>query len=40
VLTEVQTELRKKQDEKKHAAGEANKKDGDAFLAANKGKEG
>jgi FKBP-type peptidyl-prolyl cis-trans isomerase len=36
----VQTELRKKQDEKKHAAGEANKKDGDAFLAANKGKEG
>ena len=40
VLTEVQTELRKKQDEKKHAAGEASKKDGDAFLAANKGKEG
>ena len=40
VLTEVQTELRKKQDEKTHAAGEANKKDGDAFLAANKGKEG
>jgi FKBP-type peptidyl-prolyl cis-trans isomerase len=40
VLSEVQTELRKKQDEKTHAAGEANKKDGDAFLAANKGKEG
>ncbi len=39
-LTEVQNELRKKQQEQMQAAGEANKKEGDAFLAANKGKEG
>jgi FKBP-type peptidyl-prolyl cis-trans isomerase FklB len=39
-LMEVQNELRKKQQEKMQVAGEANKKEGDAFLAANKGKEG
>ncbi len=40
VLTEMQAEARKKQEEKMQAAGEANKKEGDAFLAANKTKEG
>jgi FKBP-type peptidyl-prolyl cis-trans isomerase FklB len=40
VLTELATEARKKQEEKMQAAGEANKKQGDAFLAANKTKEG
>jgi FKBP-type peptidyl-prolyl cis-trans isomerase len=39
-LTEVQNELRKKQQEEMQAAGEANKKEGEAFIAANKGKEG
>jgi FKBP-type peptidyl-prolyl cis-trans isomerase FklB len=39
-LTEFQTEVRKKQQEKMQQAGEANKKEGDAFLAANKSKEG
>jgi FKBP-type peptidyl-prolyl cis-trans isomerase FklB len=39
-LMEVQSELRKKQQEKMQAAGEANKQEGTAFLAANKGKEG
>ena len=39
-LMEVQNELRKKQQEKMQVAGEANKKEGDAFLAANKAKEG
>ena len=36
----VQTEMRKKVQETMQAAGEANKKEGDAFLAANKSKEG
>lgn len=36
----VQTEMRKKMQETMQAAGEANKKEGDAFLAANKTKEG
>ncbi len=40
VLTEMQAEARKKQEEKMKVAGEANKKEGDAFLAANKTKEG
>jgi FKBP-type peptidyl-prolyl cis-trans isomerase len=40
VLTELQTDMRKKQQEKMQQAGEANKKDGDAFLAANKAKDG
>jgi FKBP-type peptidyl-prolyl cis-trans isomerase FklB len=40
VLMEVQNDLRKKQQEKMQVAGEANKKEGDAFLAANKSKEG
>ena len=40
VLKEVQSELLKKQQEKMQVAGEANKKEGDAFLAANKAKEG
>ncbi len=39
-LTEVQNEMRKKQQEQMQAAGEASKKEGDAFLAANKAKEG
>jgi FKBP-type peptidyl-prolyl cis-trans isomerase FklB len=39
-LTEVQNEMRKKQQEQMQAAGEANKKEGEAFLAANKGKDG
>jgi len=40
VLTELQTEARKKQEEKMQQAGETNKKEGEAFLAANKAKEG
>jgi FKBP-type peptidyl-prolyl cis-trans isomerase FklB len=40
VLTELQTDMRKKQQEKMQLAGEANKKEGDAFLTANKGKDG
>ena len=36
----VQEEVGKQQMEKMQAAGAANKKEGDAFLAANKGKEG
>jgi FKBP-type peptidyl-prolyl cis-trans isomerase len=36
----IQTELRKKQEETMKQAGEVNKKQGDAFLAANKTKEG
>lgn len=39
-LTELQNDIRKKQQEKMQQAGEANKKQGDAFLVANKGKEG
>ena len=39
-LTEVQNELRKKQQEKMQVAGEANKKEGEAFLVSNKAKEG
>jgi FKBP-type peptidyl-prolyl cis-trans isomerase FklB len=39
-LMEVQNEMRKKQQEEMHAAGEASKKEGDAFLAVNKAKEG
>jgi FKBP-type peptidyl-prolyl cis-trans isomerase FklB len=40
VLTELQADMRKKQQEKMQQAGEANKKEGEAFLAANKGKNG
>src|SRR5271165_4840334 len=40
VLTEMQAEARKKQEEKMQVVGEANKKEGDAFLATNKSKEG
>jgi FKBP-type peptidyl-prolyl cis-trans isomerase FklB len=40
VLMETQNELRKKQQEKTQAAGEANKKEGETFLAANKSKDG
>jgi FKBP-type peptidyl-prolyl cis-trans isomerase len=36
----LQADLRKKQDAKMEIAGEANKKEGDAFLAANKTKDG
>lgn len=39
-LTEVQNDLRKKQQAKMQEAGDANKKEGEAFLAANKAKEG
>jgi FKBP-type peptidyl-prolyl cis-trans isomerase len=39
-LMEVQNDLRKKQQEKMQLVGETNKKEGEAFLAANKGKEG
>jgi FKBP-type peptidyl-prolyl cis-trans isomerase len=39
-LTQLQTDLRAKQEEKQKAAAETNKKEGDAFLAANKTKEG
>ena len=40
VLTEMQAEARKKQEEKMKLAGEANKKEGDTFLASNKTKDG
>jgi len=39
-LTEFQSEMRQKQQEKMQQAGEANKKEGEAFLAANKTKDG
>ncbi len=39
-LTDLQNDMRKKQQEKMQAAAETNKKEGDAFLAANKAKEG
>ena len=39
-LMEVQNEMRKKQQAEMQAAGEASKKEGDAFLAANKAKDG
>lgn len=39
-LTTFGAEMKKKQEEKMKAEGEANKKEGDAFLAANKTKEG
>jgi FKBP-type peptidyl-prolyl cis-trans isomerase len=39
-LTQLQSEMREKQQAKMQQAGEANKKEGDAFLAANKTKEG
>jgi FKBP-type peptidyl-prolyl cis-trans isomerase FklB len=39
-LMEVQTEVRKKQQEEMQAAGEASKKEGAAFLDANKSKDG
>jgi FKBP-type peptidyl-prolyl cis-trans isomerase FklB len=40
VLTEVQNEVRKQQQEKAQQAGAANKTEGEAFLAANKSKDG
>jgi FKBP-type peptidyl-prolyl cis-trans isomerase FklB len=40
VLTEVQNEVRKEQQEKMKAASDKNKADGQAFLEANKSKEG
>jgi FKBP-type peptidyl-prolyl cis-trans isomerase FklB len=39
-ITAVQNDLRKQQQEKMQEAAAANKKEGDAFLSANKGKEG
>jgi len=40
VLTEMQNDIRKQMQEKLKAQGDANKKEGEAFLAANKSKEG
>jgi FKBP-type peptidyl-prolyl cis-trans isomerase len=40
VLTEVQNDVRKQQQEKTQQASAANKSEGEAFLAANKGKDG
>jgi FKBP-type peptidyl-prolyl cis-trans isomerase FklB len=40
VLTEVQTEIKKQQQEKMQQAAAANKTEGEAFLAANKAKDG
>jgi FKBP-type peptidyl-prolyl cis-trans isomerase FklB len=40
VVAELQAEMRKKQEEKMAQAGEANLKEGQEFLAANKSKEG
>ncbi len=40
VLSEVQSEVNKQRQEKTQQAGAANKTEGEAFLAANKGKEG
>src|SRR2546423_12211210 len=40
VLMQLQSEMRAKQEAKAKEAGEANKKEGEAFLAANKTKEG
>ena len=40
VLTDLQAEARKKQEAKMQLTGEANKKEGEAFLAANKTQEG
>ena len=40
VLTEVQNEVRKQSQEKAQEAGATNKKEGEAFLAANKSKDG
>ena len=40
VLMQLQTDMRKKQEEKMQQAGEANQKEGEAFLAANKAKAG
>jgi FKBP-type peptidyl-prolyl cis-trans isomerase FklB len=40
ILTQLQADMRKKQQEMAMAAGEANKKEGVAFLEANKTKEG
>jgi FKBP-type peptidyl-prolyl cis-trans isomerase FklB len=39
-LTDVQNQMRQKQQAQMQQAGETNKKEGDAFLAANKDKEG
>ena len=39
-FTEVQGQVRQKQEEQKHLAGDANAKTGEAFLAANKSKPG
>jgi len=40
VMTDLQTQVRQKQEEKRLAAAETNKKDGAAFLGANASKEG
>jgi FKBP-type peptidyl-prolyl cis-trans isomerase FklB len=39
-MTSLQADLRKRQEDNMQLAGEANKKEGEAFLAANKAKEG
>jgi len=40
LLTQLQTDVQQKHDEEARTAGAASRKEGDAFLAANKGKEG
>ncbi len=40
VMTDLQNQVRQKQEEKRQALAESNKKDGAAFLAANATKEG
>src|SRR5215469_4679728 len=40
ILTNLQTDLRKKQEQEMQQVGETNKKEGDAFLTANKIKDG
>jgi FKBP-type peptidyl-prolyl cis-trans isomerase FklB len=39
-LTQLQNDVRQKMEAKAHAEGETNRKEGDAFLAANKSKQG
>ena len=40
LLTQLQTEVQQKHEEEAHTAGAASRKEGEAFLAANKSKEG
>jgi len=40
LITQLQSDVHQKRDEEAHAAAASNRKEGEAFLAANKGKEG